>query len=347
MNDKEDQRGELYTREVRALEELSKLVRPVRSLSVLFRIIAIATAVGLVIATLGEVIMIVFAAALVAVLLRGSGERLGRVLHIGAGWGVLAVIVGVIAFLGGLLWWHGQSLAEQFGQLQEGLAQQFENVRQHLHQTDWGRRILHQLPFGLGAKAEPTSQAGAQGSTATALRSLAGLVAGALWSALGLLGTIGVILVAALYIAAAPQSYVEGLLDLLPSRQRAPTRHVLDHVGQTLWGWLVGQFLDMLVVGVLCGAGLALLGMPLAFILALIAGMLNFVPYIGAIAGAVPAVLIALSVSGKEALFVGLLYLGVQTFEGNVTAPLIQKRTIDLPPALTILSQTAFGVTLL
>lgn len=344
MHDKKDQRGELYAREVRALEELSKLVRPVRSLSVLFRVIAIAAAVGLVIATLGEVIMIVFAAALVAVLLRGSGERLGRVLHIGAGWGVLAVIVGVIAFLGGILWWHGQSLAEQFGQLQEGLAQQFENVRQQLHQTDWGRSILHQLPFGLGTEAEPTSQAGTQGSTATALRSLAGLVAGALWSALGLLGTIGIILVAALYIAAAPRSYVEGLLDLLPSRQRVPTRHLLDHVGQTLWGWLVGQFLDMLVVGVLCGAGLALLGMPLAFILALIAGLLNFVPYVGAIAGAVPAVLIALSVSGKEALFVGLLYLGVQTFEGNVTAPLIQKRTIDLPPALTILSQTAFGV---
>jgi predicted PurR-regulated permease PerM len=150
--------------------------------------------------------------------------------------------------------------------------------------------------------------------------------------------------VAALYLAAAPQSYIGGLLDLLPTKQRTPTRRVLNHVGQTLWGWLVGQFIDMLVVGALCGVGLSLLGMPLAFILALIAGLLNFVPYIGAIAGAIPAVLIALSVSTEEALFVGLLYFGVQTFEGNVTAPLIQKRTIDLPPALTILSQTAFGV---
>ncbi|HJS84847.1 MAG TPA: AI-2E family transporter [Acetobacteraceae bacterium] len=343
-DDRQDWRGELYAREVRALEELSKLVRPVRNLASLFRIIAISAATGLVIATLGDVVMIIFAAALVAVLLRGAGERLGRVLHVGTGWGVLAVIVGVIAFLGGLVWWHGQSLAEQFGQLQEGLAQQFENLREQLQQTDWGQRVLHQLPFGLGTETSATSQAGAQGGTAASLRSLAGLVAGALWSALGLLGTIGVILVAALYIAAAPQSYVNGLLELLPSRQRAPTRRVLDHVGGTLWGWLVGQFLDMIVVGVLCGVGLVLLGMPLAFVLALIAGLLNFVPYIGAIAGAIPAVLIALSVSGEEALFVGLLYLGVQTFEGNVTAPLIQKRTIDLPPALTILSQTAFGV---
>jgi predicted PurR-regulated permease PerM len=273
-------------------------------------------------------------------LLRGSGERLGRVLHIGTGWGVAAVLLGVVALLGGLVWWQGQSLAEQFGQLQEGLAQQFEHVRQQLQRTDWGRHILHQLPFGLGA--DNPGQAG--GSAGASLRSLAGLVAGALWSALGVLGTLGIILVAALYIAAAPQSYVDGLLGLLSPKRRAPVRRVLDHVGQTLWGWLVGQFLDMIVVGVLCGAGLLLLGMPLAFILALIAGLLNFVPYIGAIGGAVPAVLIALSVSGKEALFVALLYLGVQTFEGNVAAPLIQRRTIDLPPALTILSQTAFGI---
>ncbi len=345
MRDEEHQSSDLHAREVRALEELGKLVGPVRSLSALFRLVAIAAAIGLAIATLGDVVMIVFAAALVAVLLRGSGERLGRVLHVGTGWGVLAVIVGVIASLVGLVWWHGQSLAEQFAQLQQGLAQQFEHVRQQLQQTEWGRPILHQLPFGLEAETGATSQAGTSGGAGPILRSLAGLVAGALWSALGLLGTIGVILVAALYIAAAPQSYVDGLLDLLSPKQRAPTRRVLDHVGQTLWGWLVGQFLDMLVVGILCGAGLVLLGMPLTFILALIAGLLNFVPYIGAIAGAVPAVLIALSTSGEQALFVGLLYLGVQTFEGNIMAPLIQKRTIDLPPALTILSQTAFGVT--
>ncbi|MBV8613121.1 MAG: AI-2E family transporter [Acetobacteraceae bacterium] len=339
-DNRDDRHGELYAREVRALEELSLLVRPVRSLASLFRIVAVAAAIGLVIATLGEVVMIIFAAALVAVLLRGAGERLGRALHVGAGWGVAAVIVGVVALLGGLIWWHGQSLAEQFSQLQDGLAQQFETVRQHLLRAEWGRRVLHELPFGLGT--ENPGQAGTP--VGASLQSLAGLAAGALWSALGLLGTLGVILVAGLYIAAAPQSYTKGLLDLLPARQRAPTRRVLDHVGETLWGWLVGQFLDMLVVGVLCGAGLVLLGMPLVFILALIAGVLNFVPYIGAIAGAVPAVLIALSVSGEKALFVALLYLAVQTFEGNVAAPMIQRRTIDLPPALTILSQTAFGV---
>jgi predicted PurR-regulated permease PerM len=248
----------------------------------------------------------------------------------------------MLVLIGGLVWWQGQSLAQQFTQLQEGLAQQLERVRGQLQQTSWGQQILQQLPFGLGSSS--AGEAGSQGSTGAGLQYLAGMVAGALWSALGLLGTVGVILVAALYIAAAPRSYIDGLLHLLPAGRRAATRRVLDHVGNTLWGWLIGQLVDMLLVGVLCGVGLVLLGMPLAFILAVIAALLNFVPYIGAIAGAVPAVLIALSISGQQALFVGLLYLGVQTFEGNVTAPLIQKRAIDLPPALTILSQTAFGV---
>jgi predicted PurR-regulated permease PerM len=338
--DREDERGELYAREVHALERLAELVRPVSRVSALFRTIAIAAAVGLVIATLGDVVMIVFAAALIAVLLRGTAERLGHLLHIPTGWALLVVLVGLVALLGGLVWWHGESLAEQFSQLQEGLAQQLGRLRGQLQQTDWGQQVLHQLPFGLGS----AGQAGSQANSGAGLQYLAGMVAGALRSALGLLGTIGVILVAALYIAAAPRSYVDGLVSLLPSGRRAATRRVLDHVGDKLWGWLIGQVLDMLVVGVLCGVGLVLLGMPLAFILAVIAALLNFEPYIGAIAGAVPAVLIALSINGQEALFVALLYLGVQTFEGNVTAPLIQKRAIDLPPALTILSQTAFGV---
>ncbi len=340
--DRKNEHGDLFAREVRALEELAQIVRPLKHLSALFRAIAIAAVIGLVIATLGDVVMIVFAAALAAVLLRGAGRRLGRVAHIGTGWGLLVVILAVLALIGGLVWGHGQSLAEQLGQLQEGLAQQFGRVREQLQRTDWGQRVLGDLPFGLGANG--AGQAGTPNGAGTSLPHLAGVVAGALWSALGLLGTFGVILVAALYIAAAPQSYVDGLVGLLPPAQRAPTRHVLDEVGRTLWGWLVGQFLDMLAVGVLCGVGLILLGMPLVFILALIAGLLNFVPYIGAIAGAVPAVLIALSISGQEALSVALLYLGVQTFEGNVMAPLIQRRTIDLPPALTILSQTALGV---
>lgn len=337
MSDPEDgnpqERDRLLARGVRALE----------SASTLFWAVAIATAIGLVIATLGDIVMIVFAAVLTAVLLRGAAARIGRLAGIGTGWGLLVVVVGLIALIGGLGWLRGPNLADQAVQLQEGMVRQFTAIRTQMQQTEWGRTLLDELPFGLGTD-NAAGGANTGGGAGSVIPHLAGIVAGALWSALGLLGTIFVIVVSALYIAAVPKPYVHGLVNLLPARRRAPARRVLDHIGDTLWGWLVGQFIDMLIVGALCGIGLALLGMPLAFILALIAALLNFVPYIGAIVGAVPAVLIALSIGWQEAMSVALLYFVVQTFEGNVTAPLIQQRTINLPPALTILSQTALGV---
>jgi predicted PurR-regulated permease PerM len=86
-----------------------------------------------------------------------------------------------------------------------------------------------------------------------------------------------------------------------------------------------------------------LLGVPLPFILAATAALFNFVPYIGAIGGAVPAVLVAFSQGPQQALLVVALFTVVQVLEGNLLSPMIQKRAVDLPPAATILAQTALG----
>jgi predicted PurR-regulated permease PerM len=320
---------------------LARVANALERISRLLRATVIAAAVVLLATALGEVVMIVFAAVLVAVLLRGAAARVGGLAGIGTGWSLMIVMLLLMGLVGGLGWWFGPDLAHQATELEDSMSQQIASLRTQMQQTDWGRSLLQRLPFGLGTEGGADTPGSSVGSV---LPHVAGMLAGALWSVLGLFGTVGVILVAALYMAAAPAQYVHGLAHLLPRKHRQITRRVMDRVGHGLWGWLVGQFIDMLVVGALCGVGLWLLGMPLIFILAVIAAAMNFVPYIGAIAGAVPAVLIALSMSGQEALYVALLYLGVQTFEGNVTAPLIQQRAIDLPPALTIVAQTAFGL---
>jgi predicted PurR-regulated permease PerM len=162
-------------------------------------------------------------------------------------------------------------------------------------------------------------------------------------SALGAGGDLVVILATALFLAASPALYVGGVLRLLPPGWRPRGHIVLDGLTTTLRLWFLGQFADMVVVAVLTGTGLFLLGVPLAMTLALIAGLFNFVPYIGALAGAVPALAVAVAHSPQTALYVAILFGVVQTLEGNVIAPLIQKRTVDLPPALTILSQTVLG----
>jgi predicted PurR-regulated permease PerM len=134
-----------------------------------------------------------------------------------------------------------------------------------------------------------------------------------------------------------------GVVTLVRPARRTRARQVLRQLGDALRGWLFGQLIDMAIVAVLTGVGLLLLGIPLALSLAVLAGLFNFVPYIGAIAGAVPAVLIAFGQSPGDALWVALLFAVVQTAEGYLIMPQIQKRTVHLPPALTILSQTVLG----
>jgi predicted PurR-regulated permease PerM len=102
----------------------------------------------------------------------------------------------------------------------------------------------------------------------------------------------------------------------------------------------------MAVVGVATTAGLWLLGVPFALALGVVAFVLDFVPYIGPILSAVPAILVAMTLGPMEALYVGLLYFGVQSLESYLLTPLVQQRAVQLPPALTILSQVLLGLLL-
>jgi hypothetical protein len=117
----------------------------------------------------------------------------------------------------------------------------------------------------------------------------------------------------------------------------------MDDIGDTLARWLIGKSLSMLIVGIATAGGLTLLGVPLGLILGIIAGLLDFIPYIGPILAGVPAVLIALSISPDLALYTVLLFLAIQTLEGYVLQPLVEARAVEIPPALTIVMQLVFG----
>ena len=303
----------------------------------LLRIALLTVAAAFAIWLFGDVLMVLFAATLLAVILHGVARSLARVSGMPFWLSLMLVVLGIVLVLVGLGLVAGPGLSEQAAKLQETLVQQGGALRDKLSQSQWGRVILDQVPRGLGG----------QGSGGGGIPSgLAGSVAGFLSGAFGLLGTLAVILIAALYFAASPGIYLNGALRLLPERQRGQAKELLETAGHALWSWSIGQAVDMVVVGLLSGLGLWMIGVPLALVLGVIAGLLNFVPYIGAIAGAVPAVIIAFSVGPSAALWTVALYAVIQGFEGNVMAPMIQRRAVDLPPALTILSQTAFGAIL-
>jgi predicted PurR-regulated permease PerM len=279
---------------------------------------------------LADVAMLVFAAILLAVVLRGAAMGVSRMIGLAPGWSLALVCVTLLAVLGGLGWWAGPRLAGQIQELWGQLTAQARQAGDAMQSTRWGPMVVER----------------ARAYASGAGERIAGAATGFATTTLGALGSTVVVLATALYFAAAPGMYRDGTLSLLPRRYRPRWRSRLDAMAEALWWWFIGQGMDMIVVGVLTFAGLSLLGVKLALPLALIAALLNFVPYVGAIAGAVPAVLVALAQGPEMVGWTALLFLVVQTLEGNVIAPLIQRSTVDLPPAVTILSQTVLGTLL-
>ena len=196
-------------------------------------------------------------------------------------------------------------------------------MQQWLERYGWGRSLLDELrPRNLLTtdNAAPTLSA-----------------------SFGLLGDLVVILLIGLYLAVDPGIYARGLRVLVAPSLRPRAAEVLDDVGDTLQGWLVAQLLSMSVIGVLTLLGLWLLGIPLAPVLALIAALLTFIPNIGPVLAAVPAILLGLADGPMAALWVALLYTAIQTAESYFITPLIQQRAIALPPALILSAQLLMG----
>lgn len=166
---------------------------------------------------------------------------------------------------------------------------------------------------------------------------------------LGALGNALIIAFVGVYLAAQPFLYIDGIVTLVPKAKRARARQVLDEIGRTLSRWLFGKLCAMIVVGVATAAGLGMLGVPLALILGIIAGLLDFIPYLGPLMAAVPGVLIALTISPELAMYTVALFVCIQTAEGYLLTPLIAKKAVSLPPAITIAAQvllgTLFGLT--
>ena len=276
---------------------------------------------------LSDIVLVVFAAALLGCLLRGGAESLARRVGGPVGLWLAAIVLVLLGFLGFEIFVRGPIIAGQLTDIWGQLRGQATELWQRYGQAEWVQPVLGHV--------RDYFQEGSQ--------KVAGVAAGVGTSTLGGLGTLLVIVVTAIFFAIDPDLYVSGVASLMPKDWRSRARDTMGDVAHVLRWWFIGQFADMCAVGVLTAIGLYFIGVKLAFTLALIAALFNFVPYIGALAGAVPAVLIALGQGPQTALYTAVLFLVVQTLEGNLIAPLIQKRTVELAPVLTILSQTVLG----
>ena len=275
-----------------------------------------------------QVWLLIFAGLLVAVLLSAAADGLAAVTRMPRG---LALLVALVLMVLGLsaaaivLW---PSVAEQIDQLYRQLPAAANELRTWVEQREWGRWLLGDAD---GDRVIDNDMAINQ-ATSVVMQALGGL------------GALVVILFVGIYVAADPALYHSGLRRLFPVRSRARLDAVVFEVTSVLRWWIVGKLLSMTLVGVLTTAGLWWLEVPLALTFGLLAAVLTFIPNFGPILSVVPPALLVLVDDPMKALWVALLYLAIQTVESYAITPLIQRRTVSMPPALTITAQLLLGL---
>lgn len=276
-----------------------------------------------------DVLLLVFGAILLAVMLRRSADWMAERTPLPEGWALAAVVLGSIVVLGLCGWMFGAQVSGQFDQLVKVVPQAWDSLKGQLQGSSWGRGVLETFE-----QFDPSSVSGGVVREAGSL----------LMTVVGGLGNVLLLVAGGVYLAAQPKLYRDGVVMLVPREAEHRTRDTLDTMGDALGKWLKGQFLAMVMVGIMVSLGLWLLGVPSALALGLLAGLGEFVPLVGAVATAIPALLAASTVDMSTMLYVLVLYIVIQQIEGNVIMPIIQKEMVSLAPALALFAVVAFGL---
>ncbi|HJT32056.1 MAG TPA: AI-2E family transporter [Pirellulales bacterium] len=293
-------------------------------------VVAVVAALGGVLLWLAaDTLLLIFAGILFAVFLSGLTELVSRYTRLPRGWALAVVSLVLIVLFALAGWLMAARLAEQAQQFSEELPRAVKHLRERLDEYPWGKWLAAELKdIRLSAEERESALSKAATAASAALEGVTGAV---------------VILFIGLFVAADPELYKRGLVRLAPIARRPRARQVVDGMGDALWRWMLGRLLAMAAVGVCATIGFALIGMPLALILGLFAGLVNFVPNLGPLIWLAPAMLLALTQGGSQAVAVGILFVVVQTAEGYLLTPLVQQRMIHLAPAVTIIVQVLMG----
>lgn len=289
----------------------------------LITIVIIALALGL--WQLKSLLLLVFASMLVAMLLRGVSARIHRYLHLPDSLSVVLASIFILLLILGIFWLFGAQIASQLSDLQNRLPQALGRLEERLN------------IYGIGQVSGELGDLLKDGKVISR-------ITGATAALLGGFGGIILVLAGGFYLALQPRLYLDGLLLLMPEHSRNAISETVTACGKALRQWLKGKFFSMVLVGIATWLALLLIGLPSAMALGLLAGLGEFVPLVGAFVTAIPALLIALTVSPEMVLWTLIVYIIIQQLEGNIIMPLVQERMVSLPPALTLFSVVAAGM---
>jgi len=287
-------------------------------------IVALFVVVLLVVRVAFNVLLMALAGALIAIYFHGLGDSIQRWTKLKRTPAMIISIAGSFLLLGVMLWFMGTKIAVQIDQLSNTLPATINTAKEKLGETMLGKKMLDSF-------------------SGTHSESLVSTAQSMFTTGFGVLGNMYIILFLGLFFTANPSLYKDGLLLLVPQRKKPVGKHIINRISLSLKGWLKGMLISMLMITVLIAVGLSIIGVPVALVLALITGILELVPNLGSLIAMIPGVLLALTMGTTTAIIVAVLYIVAQTLVANIATPLLQKKMINLPPAVTLISQLIMG----
>jgi predicted PurR-regulated permease PerM len=298
-------------------------------------------------------LFLIFAGMLLGVALNAMTVMLGRAVKLPHSLRLTIVCLALAGLLSGVVFLGGATIAQQATVLSETIKSQLVGVKAFLE-----RNGIDTSYFELGNPAALSGTAPTPGTPGAApTHNLPG--AGALASSGGaivsqtfklLLGTVSavgnffIVLFLGLAFAAQPGVYRSGLLFMAPAQHRARATIIIDRIGDTLERWLIAQIITMFAVFLVTWIGLAVIGIQSSFILGIQAGLLAFIPTVGALLGGLIVVLASLASGWIAAASAFVLFLGIHALESYVLTPIIQRQALDIPPATLFAFQILLGV---
>src|SRR4051812_15397984 len=273
-----------------------------------------------------SVFLLILAGSLIALFFHGLATLIENHSSLSRRISMLLSIILTLVIICSILWFTGAKIQQQMDELTKTLPLTINNARQQLGKSALGKKILERT-----SSDEMTDKA-------------YNFISSFFNSTFGAVGDIYIVLFLGIFFTLSPKTYINGFLLLIPPEGKQRARSTIYRVGYTLTKWLKGQLFAMLIIFSLTAIGLTILGLPMAIALALIAGLLNFIPNFGPLLAMAPAVLIALTRGINTAIIVAVLYTLIQILESNIITPNIQKKLINIPPALSILAQLFMGI---
>ena len=297
-------------------------------------------------------LLLIFTGMLLSVGLNALTNALGRYTHLPHPLRLAIVCVVLAAMLAGVVYLGGATIADQASALSKTIKSQLVDLRAFLDSHGIDTSF-----FDIGSTtATPSSAASASNAapsysalpSASTLASSGGaIVSQTVKVIVGTVGAVGNFFIAlflGLAFAAQPGVYRSGLLFIAPAKHRARATIIIDEISETLERWLIAQIIVMLAVGAVTWIGLAIIGVPGSFILGVQAGLLAFIPTVGAIVAGAIVVLASIATGWIAALSAFILFLGVHAMESYLLTPILQRHALDIPPGTLFAFQILLGV---